>query len=156
MGKAAEAKAAFERGLKMIEDSDLSQEIKNNNKRFMHYNLARVALLKKDSATAMSEAEEFRKGAEASNNPAQVRQAHELAGTIALAEKDNDKAVSELQQANLQNPYNLYRLCQAYRAKGDAQKAAESCTKAANFNSLPLPNYAFIRAKAKSSAEKKS
>ena len=154
MGKAAEAKAAFERGLKMIEDSSLSQEIKDNNKRLSHYNLARVALVKKDLATAKTEAEEFRKGAEASNNPAQVRLVHELTGIIALAEKDYDKALTELQQANQQNPQNLYRMCLADQGKGDKEKAKELCTKAAGFNSLPQLNYAFIRTKAKAATEK--
>jgi tetratricopeptide (TPR) repeat protein len=138
----------------MIEDSSLSQEIKDNNKRVIHNNLARVALVKKDIASAKTEAEEFRKGAEASKNPAQVRLAHELAGMIALAEKDYDKALAELQQASQQNPQNLYRLCQAYQGKGDKEKAKELCTKAAEFNSLPQLNYAFIRTKAKAAAEK--
>jgi tetratricopeptide (TPR) repeat protein len=154
MGKAAEARTAYERALKMIEDSSLSQEIKDNNKRVIHNNLARVALVKKDFASAKTEAEEFRKGAEASKNPAQVRLAHELAGMIALAEKDYDKALAELQQASQQNPQNLYRLCQAYQGKGDKEKAKELCTKAAEFNSLPQLNYAFIRTKAKAAAEK--
>jgi tetratricopeptide (TPR) repeat protein len=153
MGKAAEAKAAFERGLKMIEDSSLSQEIKDNNKRVIHNNLARVALVNKDFAAAKTEAEEFRKGAEASKNPAQIRLSHELAGMIALAEKDNDKALAELQMANQQNPQNLYRMCQAHQGKGDKEKAKEFCTKAAEFNSLPQLNYAFIRTKAKAVAE---
>jgi tetratricopeptide (TPR) repeat protein len=154
MGKAAEARAAFERALKMIEDSTLSQEIKDNNKRVIHYNFARVALVKKDFATAKTEAEEFRKGAEASKNPAQVRLAHELTGMIALAEKDYDKALAKLQLANQQNPQNLYRMCQSYQGKGDKEKAKELCTKAAGFNSLPQLNYAFIRTKAKAAAEK--
>jgi tetratricopeptide (TPR) repeat protein len=138
----------------MIEDSSLSQEIKDNNKRVIHNNLARVALVKKDIAAAKTEAEEFRKGAEASNNPAQVRLAHELAGMIALAERDYDKALAELQQASQQNPQNLYRMCQAYQGKGDKEKAKELCTKATEFNSLPQVNYAFIRTKARSIAEK--
>jgi tetratricopeptide (TPR) repeat protein len=154
MGKATEARAAFENALKTIEGSNLSQEIKDNNKRAIHYNLARVALVKKDLAGAKAEAEEFRKGAEASNNPAQVRLSHELAGMIALAEKDYDKALVELPQANQQNPQNLYRMCQAYEAKGDKEKAKELCTKAAEFNSLPALNYALIRTKAKAAAEK--
>ena len=152
MGKYAEAKEQFERLLKLTEGSGLSQEIKDNTKRFHHYNLATVALGMKDYATAKAEAEEFRKGAEASKNPAQVKQAHQLAGMIALAEKDYDKAIAELQQANQQNPQNLYRLCQAYQGKGDTAKAKESCTKAAGFNSLPLLNYALIRAKAQKMA----
>ena len=152
MGKYAEAKEQFERLLKMSEGSSLSQEIKDNTKRFHHYNLAAVALGMKDYATAKAEAEEFRKGAEASRNPAQVKQAHQLAGMIALGEKDYDKAIAELQQANQQNPQNLYRLCQAYQGKGDNAKAKESCTKAAGFNSLPLLNYALIRTKAQKMA----
>ena len=148
MGKYDEAKALFERGLKMTEASSLSQEIKDNARLFQHYNLGRVALGKKDLATAKTEAEAFRKGTEALKNPAQMRQAHQLIGLIALEEKDYDKAVSELQQANQQNPYDLYRLCQAYQGKGDPNQAKEFCQKAANFNSLPALNYAFIRTKA--------
>ena len=148
MGRYDEAKAAFEQGLKMTESSNLSQEIKDNAKLFHHYNLGRVAVGKKDLARAKTEAEAFRKGTEALKNPAQMRQAHQLMGLIALEEKDYDKAVSELQQANQQNPYDLYRLCQAYQGKGDANQAKEFCQKAANFNSLPALNYAFIRTKA--------
>jgi tetratricopeptide (TPR) repeat protein len=120
----------------------------------IHNNLARVALVKKDLDAAKTEAEEFRKGAEASNNPAQVRLAHELTGMIALAEKDYDKALAELQQSSLQNARNLYRMCEAYQGKGDKEKAKELCTRAAEFNSLPQLNYAFIRTKAKAAAEK--
>ena len=148
MGKYDEAKELFDRGLKMTEASNLSQEIKDNAKVFQHYNLGRVALGKKDFATAKSEAEAFRKGADASKNRFQIRQAHELAGSIALAEKDYDKAIAELQQANQQNPYDLYRLCQAYQGKGDSAKAKEFCTKASAFNSLPQLNLAFVRTKA--------
>ena len=107
-----------------------------------------------DLATAKTEADEFRKGAEASKNPAQVRLAHELDGMIALAEKDYAKAVSEFQQGNQQNPQNLFRLCEAYKGKGDAANAKDACTKAADFNSLPQLNYAFIRTKAKAEAAK--
>jgi tetratricopeptide (TPR) repeat protein len=152
MGRYDEAKGQFERLLKMTEDSALSQEIKENTKRFHHYNLVTVALGKKDYAAAKAEAEEFRKGAEASKNPNQMRQAHELAGMIALSEKDYDRAVAELQQASMQNPQNLYRLSQAYQGKGDGAKAKEFGAKAAGFNSLPQLNYAFVRAKAQKMA----
>src|SRR6185437_154734 len=96
MGKYDEAKASFEKLLKMTNDSGLSQEIKDNTALFNHYNLARVALGKKDLATAKTEADAFRKGTETKNNPLQVKQAHQLAGMIASEEKDYDKAISEL------------------------------------------------------------
>jgi tetratricopeptide (TPR) repeat protein len=148
MGKPDDAKAAFERLVKMTDESSLSQEIKDNTKLFHHYNMTRVALAKKDTATAKTEADAFKKGTESLKNPFQTKQGHELMGMIALEAKDFDGALSELQQSNLQNPYDLYRLCQAYQGKGDMGKAKEFCTKAATFNSLPQLNLAFIRTKA--------
>ncbi len=148
MGKYDEAKQAYERALKTTQDSNSSPEIKNNAQLFQHYNLARVALGKKDAATAKAEAAEFQKGAEAGKNPNQVKLARELAGLIALQEKNNDQAIAELQLANLQNPQNLFRLGWAYEAKGDKQKAKEFYAKTGHFNSLPQMNYAFVRAKA--------
>jgi tetratricopeptide (TPR) repeat protein len=138
----------FDRSLLLIEGSTLSQEIKDNAKLLHHYNLAGLAIAKKDYAAAKSHAEEYRKGAEASKNPAQLKLAHELAGRIALSQKDYDTAISELQQANQQDPRNLYRLGQAYQAKGDKDQAQKFYAAAADFNSLPALPYAFIRSKA--------
>src|SRR5215510_36908 len=148
MGKYDEAKVQYEKTLKMTQDSNLSQEIKDNAALFHHYNLARVALGKKDLATAKTEAEAFRQGTEAKKNSFQIKQAHQLLGLIALETKEYDKAVSELQQANQQNPYDLYRLSLAYQGKGDSTQAKQFAKKAAEFNSLPAINYAFVRAKA--------
>ncbi|MEP6569803.1 MAG: tetratricopeptide repeat protein [Acidobacteriota bacterium] len=148
MGKPDDAKAAFEQLVKLADGSSLSQEIKDNTKLFHHYNLTRVALAKHDTATAKTEADAFNKGTASLKNPFQTKQAHELLGMIALEAKDYDAALSELQQSNQQNPYDLYRICQAYQGKGDAAKAKDSCTKAATFNSLPQLNLAFVRAKA--------
>src|SRR5579864_4551744 len=142
----------FERSLQLIQSSSLSQEIKDNATLLHHFNLAGLAIGKKDYAAAKSHAEEFRKGAEATKNELQVKQGHELAGRIALAEKDYAAAIVELQQDNEQNPRNLYRLAQAYQGKGDGTKAREYYVQAARFNSLPQLNYAFIRLKAQKMA----
>jgi tetratricopeptide (TPR) repeat protein len=148
MQKYDAAQQTFDRSLQMIEGSSLSQEIKDNAKLLHEFNLAALAIGKKDYASAKTHAEEYRKGAEVSKNPLQMRQAHELAGRIALAQKDYDKAIAELEQANQQNPSNLYRLSQAYQGKGESTKAQEMCKQAAEFNSLPQLNYAFTRVKA--------
>src|SRR5262249_51981230 len=151
-GKFDQAKAQYDQALKMIQESNLSDEVKGNQARFHHFNMARVALGKKDLSTARSQAAEFGKLAEASRNPFQAKLAHALTGMVALAEKDWDKAIAELQQANLQDPYNLYRLAMAYQGKGDKEKAKEFATKAADFNALPALNAAFVRTKAKKAA----
>jgi tetratricopeptide (TPR) repeat protein len=151
-GKFDQAKATYEQALKTIQDSSLSDEVKGNNRRFHHFNMARVALGKKDFTTAATEAEEFRKLAEASKNPFQAKLAHTLTGMVALAQKDWDQAIAELQQGNLQDPYNLYRIGLAYEGKGDKAKAREFLTRAADFNALPALNAAFVRVKAKKGA----
>lgn len=148
MGKYAEAKQAYDQAVKMTAESTLSKEVKDNAALFNHYNLARVAIGQGDLVAAKKETDEFRKGSEAAKNANQIKQAHELAGMIALHEKNYDVAITELGQSNQQNPNNLYLLGEAYKGKGDATKAKESFTKAAQFNSLPALNYAFVRSKA--------
>jgi tetratricopeptide (TPR) repeat protein len=148
MGKFDDASAAFRKALEVTDKSDLSEAVKENTRLFSHFNAVAPALGKKDLKTAHAEAEVFRKGAEATKNLNQVRFAHDLAGMIALAEKDYGKAVTELTQSNQQNPYNLYRLSLAYQGLGDKAKAKELSSKAANFNGLPGLNYAFVRNRA--------
>lgn len=148
MGKYDLAGQQFDRSFRMMEGSSLSQEIKDNAKLLHHFNLSALAIGKKDYAGAKTHAEEFRQGAEATKNPVQVKLGHELSGRIALAQKDYDTAIKELEQANQQDPRNLYRLGQAYQAKGDKDKAQKFYADAAGFNSLPALNYAFVRTKA--------
>ena len=148
MGRFDEARKAYEQALKTTNESNLSQENKDNAALFHHYNLARVAIAKKDLAAAKTETATFRKGTEAAKNANQLKQAHELAGRIALEEKNYDAAITELGLANQQNPDVLYLLGLSYQGKGDAAKAKDSFTKAAKFNSLPQLNYAFVRSKA--------
>jgi tetratricopeptide (TPR) repeat protein len=148
MGKPDDARKAYDQALKTTTDANVPQQNKDNAALFNHYNLARVAIAKKDLAAAKTETETFRNGAEARKNANQIKQAHELAGRIALEEKNYDTAVSELAQANQQNPDVLYLLGLSYQGKGDTAKAKASFTKAAKFNSLPALNYAFVRTKA--------
>src|SRR5437867_6427436 len=72
-----------------------------------------------------------------------------LAGTIALEERKFDQAIAELAQGNRRDPATLYRLGLAYQGKGDRAKAAKFFQRAANQNTLPTLNYAFVRLKAK-------
>jgi len=148
MGSFDKAMAKFDKAVQVAEESNLSNEVKENFKRVYLYYAACVASMKKDFVSAKAKSEEYRKQAESIKNPNEIRFSHQLAGIIALEEKDYDKAIEELQLANQQNPYNLYRMALAYKSKGDKEKAIKLCTKAANFNALSNLNYAFIRNKA--------
>ncbi len=147
-GKPDEAMAKYARALAIIEASNLAEEVKANNRRGFLNNSARVALMKDDIETARAKAVEFMGLVVAVNNPLQIKLAHELMGMICLAEKDFDKALEELKQANQQNPHNLYRMALACECKGDKEKAKELTDKVVKFNDLNSMNYAFIRTKA--------
>lgn len=148
------AHQAFERSLKLIEASSLSQAIKDNATLQHHFNMTAVAIARKDYATAKAHADQYRAGAEVAKNPGQLKLAHELAGRIALAQNDTDAAIAELEQANEQDPRNLYRLAMAFQARGNDSRYREYIRRAAEFNSLPQMNYAFIRSKAMKAGKK--
>ncbi|HEX7337658.1 MAG TPA: tetratricopeptide repeat protein [Gemmatimonadales bacterium] len=149
-GKPAEALKRYEQAVQVVQASDLSPEVKENAKQFHHYNAARVAIATGDLAKARSENETFMRQAQAKENPFQIRLGHEVAGMIALAEKSWDGALTHLDQANLQDPYNLYRQGLAYEGKGDQTKAQEKFASAVGFNQLPTINSALVRMKARS------
>jgi tetratricopeptide (TPR) repeat protein len=151
-GRADEAKKRYDQALAIQEKSGLSNEVKADAKLGNRYDLGRVALAKNDLQTAKTEAETYLNGAKAAENPARTRQAHELAGKIALQEKQYDQAMDELGQANQQDPSVLYLTGLAYQGKGDQEKAGDMFKQAAQSYSLPTLSYAFIRAKAKQAA----
>ncbi len=147
-GKYDQAQAKYQKAVEVIEASDLSEEVKDQTRRGFLFNASRVALGKKDFAAAKAKAEEYRKQVEPIGNPFQIRLAHQLAGMIALEEKEYDKALEELGQANQQNPYNFYRMALAYQGKGGLERAKELCLKAANFNAVNSLTQAYVRTKA--------
>jgi len=145
MGKFKEANKKFEKALALTANSALSPDVKNNFHRGYLYNTARAAVYMDDLATAETRSGDYCKLVEQIQNPFQMRLCHELMGMIAHAKKDYGTAVQELQQANLQNPYILYRIALAYQADKNQEKAEDYFTRAKDFNALNNLNYAFVR-----------
>ncbi len=148
-GRPGEARTHYERALALQQSSDLPPEVKENAKLVHQYNLGRVAVHMKDLPAARKHAAAFMEGASAKKNSGQIRQAHELAGTIALKEKQYEQALAHLAKANQQDSYVLYRMAKAYHASGQEDKAKEMFRRAAQQNTLPNLNHSFVRAKAK-------
>jgi tetratricopeptide (TPR) repeat protein len=148
IGRADEALDMYKAAVELVENSDLSEDVKNNTRRAFLYNAARAAIVHNDVETAHNKVDEYMAAVTEINNPFQIRLAHEVAGMIALAEGNYDVAIDELQQANQQNPYNLYRMALAYQGIGDDENAKNFCERAAHANSLNNINYAFCRSKA--------
>jgi len=115
-----------------------------NQKRFQSFLKGRVALARNDVDHAKKWSDTFAAEANASGSSGQKKLAHELAGQVAMVQKQYDKAIDELSQANQQDPYNLYRLSLAYQGAGKAAKAKEYAEKAKGDNTLNSLNYAFV------------
>src|SRR5262249_28489445 len=128
-----EAQAKYDQAYDVIAQSNLSQDVKTNAKQNHTADQALVAIQKKSMAPAKAAADEYRKSL-TGKNQFQTWLSHQIDGMIALEEKKYDAAIGQLQQANLLDPYNLYRLGLAYQGKGDAAKAQEMFRKSANFN----------------------
>ncbi|HET6836737.1 MAG TPA: tetratricopeptide repeat protein [Gemmatimonadales bacterium] len=146
----------YEQALNLRLKSGLPDEVKEDAKLAHHYNGGRVALKKNDVARAKVEAKAYLDGAAAKNNDTRIRQAHALAGMIALREKKYDEAISELGQADQQDPYVIYLVALAQQGKGDQTRARQTFKRAAEMYLLPTLNYALIRAKAKAQSAPQS
>lgn len=147
LGKPDKAQTMFDKSVKHTMQADVSDAVKENARRLYLYNSARAALANLDIAKAKDQAAEFQKKVQAVGNPIQIKLAHELIGTIALVESDYNKALEQLNQANLQDPYNLYRIAVAYNGMGDTEKAGEYYDRARNYRSVNNLNLSFVRAK---------
>lgn len=150
-GKPDAAATEFKVQLDTIAKAGVPDEVKDQTKRNAIYDLGRVAVAKHDLATAKAKLDEYRTAVEAKKVPFEVRQLHELAGMVAIEDKKFADAVTELGQANQQDPRVLYLLGVAYAGAGDAAKAKAAYTDAYEFNALG-GNYGFVRAKAKKAA----
>ena len=150
-GRADEAAARYQQQLSVIDKADVPAEVKQAAHRQALFQEARVAVAKKDLATARAKSTAYAAAVTEKKRPFEVRQQHELAGRLALAEKSYAAAVTELQQANQQDPAVLYLLAVALQGKGDAAKAREVGAQAADFNGLSA-TYGFVRGKARAIA----
>ena len=148
-GEFEKAMANYEMANKVFQESDLSEDVKENAKMGYLFNQSIIAMKSEDFKTANAKAKEYLDKATEKNNPTQIRTGNGLMGRIAMEEKDYSAAIGYFEKANQQNPYNLYRMALCYKAQDDLENAKIYCEKAANFNSLNSMTYAFCRKAAK-------
>jgi tetratricopeptide (TPR) repeat protein len=146
-GDPDDALAKYTEAVDVMDKADVPDEVKEATRRNHLREEARVAVKKGDLETAKSQAEAYRVAVEAKQVPFELWQAHELAGMIAIEEKDFASAVGALEMANQQDPRVLYRMAVALQGHGENDKAQAMCKKAAEWNGLGV-NYAYVKSKA--------
>ena len=146
-GRLDEAAAKYAESIAAIDKAKVPAEVREGTHRNQVFEDGRVAIARNDIATAKAKLAEYTKQVAVKKAPFEIRQQHELAGLIALAEKRPDAAIQDLSRANQQDPRVLYLMAVAWRDAGNSQKAAAFAAKAAKFNGIAF-NYAYVRAKA--------
>jgi tetratricopeptide (TPR) repeat protein len=147
-GRSAEALEKYREAVTVIDKSQVPEEVKQATRRTHVFEEGRVAVASNDVAAAKKSLAEYTRQVAEKKRPFEIRQQHELAGLVALAERDYATATRELQLANQQDPRVLYAQALAWKGAGEAGKATKFATKAANFNGLNF-NYAYVRSKAR-------
>jgi tetratricopeptide (TPR) repeat protein len=146
-GRLDAALAKYNEAVAVINKAQVPEEVKEATRRNHLFEEARVAIAKNDLSIAKARAAEYGEQVAVKKAPFEIRQQHELAGLIALAEKNYAAAVKELSQANQQDPRILYLTATAFQASGDAKQAATFAAKASRFNALSF-DYGYVRNKA--------
>ncbi len=142
------AEEKYNNAMSRITESDYTPDIKDNTTREIPYFMVQLALARNDILTAKTEQERYKEMAKEYASILRTRVVHEIAGIIALYEKNYNEAVKELELGREQSAYNLYRTALAYEGLGDTAKAIEKFKQTAYFNSLNDFNYSLIRKKA--------
>lgn len=145
-GRVTAAQARYTRAHGLLASARVTAATKQDDALAARYDAARVALAMGDLATARVEALAYATEATARHNDVRVRQAHELNGSIAIAARRFDEALSELAQADQQDPAVWAARARAYAGFGDMAKASASAAEARNMNILPTFAYVFTRA----------
>jgi tetratricopeptide (TPR) repeat protein len=147
-GQFDQALASYKQAVAVLEKSQVPEEVKAAARRNLLFEEGRVAVAKNDLPTAKTKSAEYARQVALKSRPMEVRQQHELAGMIALAEKRGDAAVSELKQANQQDPRILYMTAQALKLEGKSDEAAKAAKEAEHFNELAFDS-AYIRSESR-------
>lgn len=147
-GREKEALEYFQNATAMVQSSSVSDKIKKLNRHVSNFNIGRAYTAMGDIENAKKHAANFREVARAVQNGFQIKQSHQLDGLIALKEGNFDKAIKELMQTNLINPYNNFYLGKAFEAKGDIASAKEHYEEAGHCNSPNGGPQACVRTKA--------
>ncbi len=135
-GRTNEAAKELQKAHALVSDRKFPTDQKAFLKPSLREYEIRIALRDNKAPVAKSRLQEFKKSADESKSPIDLRTYHQLAGMLALEEKRYGDAVTELQQADQRNARTLFLLGKTYAAKRDTIKAKEFFLKAAHFNEM--------------------
>jgi tetratricopeptide (TPR) repeat protein len=140
MGEEAKGFKEFEKAVRMVEEADLPQAVKETQK--VYTAIDRVyALASNDKLEeAEKEAAVCKEMVLKRKNPDEERFLFDTIGMVELEKGKADEAIAYFSKGNKESPWNWFLMGKAYTKKGDETKAAEYFKKIVecNVNSMPL------------------
>jgi tetratricopeptide (TPR) repeat protein len=149
LNQPSKALTSFNQSIEVIDKSNLPQAVKVNGHTTHLFNLSRVFAVQGEIEKAKETSDLFAEQVGIRNNPIQVKLIAQLKGIIAMHEGNYQTAITEFQEANQLNPYNLFRIGQAYDALGENEKAASYILRAEELNVLNSMDQAVVLSKTK-------
>lgn len=139
-GKAADAMKAYEKGYATIPGSNLDETQKKIWLGRLHHGKARTLAKMGKRDEAWKEAETIKKMIEEGGKEGEQfwPAYHYLAGYLKLESGDYVKAVEELKQTDLTDPFHKLLLARAYEKSGDNANAQKLYKEITEFNQLTL------------------
>ncbi|MBU1983030.1 tetratricopeptide repeat protein [bacterium] len=149
MGRLDEARAKFEEGLRLVEESAIPPDVRTWARALTALRVGcRIALKENNVTAARKSIEEFAASVDTTGNPSLRWLLNHYSGLVALEEGDFARAVSELDQGMANDPATHFLLGRAHEKLGDREKAAECYKKATEANLVNDLGYTLIRRKA--------
>lgn len=142
------AKKINVKAVEILKGSSVNEIVKEEAKRSLLYNNARVEIERGNLARADSFINKFHREAEEDNNTRAVRISHRIMGILAYHRENFEEALKYINKADSLNPLTIYWKGRIYRAIGNRKQAETSFSRVANFNEINY-NYWFVRNKAK-------
>ena len=139
-GKAEDAMKAYEKGYETIPSSNLDEIQKKTWLGRMHHGKARTLAKMGKGDEAWKEAELIKKMIDESGKEGEqyLPAYHYLTGYLKLESRDYAKAIEELKQSDLTDPFHKLLLARAYENTGDTAAAQKLYKEITEFNQLTL------------------
>jgi tetratricopeptide (TPR) repeat protein len=152
LGRFDEAKAKLDKALELIDNSQSFERLKRNAHTDTYLWHAVIYVWQGKLAEARQQTDAYLREVDPDKDAARIRGAYSIMGTISIGEKDYDRAIAELDQADPNQPFTTYYLAEAYEGKGDNAKAASLYKELAQSYQLNSVNYALVRREATAKA----
>jgi tetratricopeptide (TPR) repeat protein len=148
-----DAEARLTELLSLVDKSDLFARLKKNAHQDAYIWRANILVKQGKTAEARGQVEAYLREVDPEIDAGRIRNAYLVMGLISISEKDYDRAIAELEQANLNLALANYYLAQAYEGKGNRSEAAGLYAEAAEAYQINSITYALIRKDAGRKAE---